>query len=285
LDQDHMTVDAIVVSFNTKALLRRCLKSAFSSQHRLRRVYVVDNASVDGSADLVDHEFPDVVLLRMTRNVGFARANNIAYGQSDADAILLLNSDAELSRGAVGVLVSQLATDDHIGIAGPMLVTPEGGVQYEGARRDPSIVGEFGNISHLNVRLPRSALGRYLMNDWDHYSTRDVEVLSGACMLVRTSSLEGRLFSEDFFMYGEDVELCQRLRARGWRMRYAAESRVLHHGAGSSRHAKTRTRIAGLISMAQLMSRNRGVCYAIAYLAIVPVAWPLGSIVRRVWIV
>ena len=278
-----MTVDAIVVSYCTKALLRVCLVSLFDSDYGVRNVYVVDNASHDGSADMVGREFPEVVLLRMAQNLGFAKANNAAFERCDADAVLLLNSDAELTRSALGGLVAELQTDDHVGIAGPMLLSHDGRVQYEGARRDPSIFGEFGNITHLNVRLPRSPFGRYLMNDWDHRSTRDVEVLSGACMLARRSALDGRLFRDDFFMYGEDVELCQRLRKRGWRMRYVAGSKVLHVGASSSRKARTRTRVAGVVSMAQLLSRSRGRAYAALYLVVVPLAWPLGLIVRRVW--
>ena len=278
----ELSVDAIVVSHNTVGLLRRCLQTLSDSRHAIRRVFVVDNASLDGSADMVTAEFPDVVLLRMPQNVGFARANNAAFEHTDADAILFLNSDAELSPEAVGALASELTADHHVAVAGPMLLGDDGRVQYEGGRRDPSIIGEFGNISHLNVRLPRSPFGRYLMTDWDHRSTRDVEVLSGACMLVRASALEGRLFRDDFFMYGEDVELCQRLRAKGWRMRYVASSEVLHHGAGSSRSVRTRMRVAGVASMAQLIYRNSGLCHAAAYLAMVPIAWPLGWIIRRV---
>ena len=113
--------------------------------------------------------------------------------------------------------------------------------------------------------------------------TRDVEILSGACMLIRTSALEGRLFCEDFFMYGEDVELCQRLRRAGWRMRYFAGTEVLHHGGATSKKARTRMRFAGVVSMAQLLARERGWLYATGYVAIVPIAWPLGILVRWLW--
>jgi len=280
---DGMKVDAIVVSCNTVALLRASLRSLLASEYPVRRVYVVDNASKDGSADMVANEFPAVILLRMARNLGFARGTNVAFSRTTADAILLLNSDAELTPPALGALVTALRADGGAAIAGPMLVGHDGRVQYEGARRDPSIMGEFGNVTHLNVRLPRSPLGRYLMSDWDHRSSRVVEVLSGACMLVRRSALDGRLFRDDFFMYGEDVELCQRLRRHGWRMRYVADSEVVHLGAGSSTRVRTRMRVAGVVSMAQLLSRGRNPGYAAAYLAIVPIAWPLGVLIRRVW--
>ena len=278
-----MTVDAIVVSFNTRDLLRASLASLRASRYPVRRVFVVDNASVDGSAQMVRAEFPGVVVLVMPENLGFARANNVAFGLCEAPALLLLNCDAELSAEALGELTAALTADDGIGVVGPVLVGDDGLVQYEGGRRDPSILGELGNISHLNTRLPRSVFGRYLMNDWDHRSTRDVEVLSGACMLIRRSALDGRLFCEDFFMYGEDIELCQRLRASGWRMRYVGSAEVFHRGGAASRKARTKMRIAGVVSMAQLLRRARGPLYAAGYAAIVPLAWPLGSVIRRAW--
>ena len=278
-----LTVDAIVVNLNTMDLLRASLASLRSSSHPLRRVVVVDNASVDGSAEMVAAEFPEVGLFRMRRNVGFARANNEAFTVTSADAILLLNSDAALAPDALGALVAELERDPRVAVAGPVLVGTDGRVQYEGGRRDPSLAGEFGNISHLNVRLPRSIFGRYLMNEWDHRSTRDVEVVSGACMLIRRSALDGRLFREGFFMYGEDVELCQRLRAAGWRVRYVSTARVTHHGAATSGRARTRMRVAGVVSMAQLLRHRHGPLYAAAYAALVPVAWPLGVVVRKAW--
>jgi hypothetical protein len=232
---------------------------------------------------MVQNEFPEAGLLQLGRNVGFARANNAAFRLGTADAVLLLNSDAELTAGALEALAGELERSPDVAAVGPVLVGADGRIQFEGGRRDPSILGELGNISHLNTRLPRSVLGRYLMNDWDHRSSRDVEVLCGACMLLRRAALEGRLFSEGFFMYGEDIELCQRLRAGGWRSRYVAEALVTHRGGATSRKARTRMRVAGVVSMAQLLLRRRGAAYAAGYLAVVPLAWPLGVLVRKVW--
>jgi hypothetical protein len=279
----NLSIDAIVVNYNTKDLLRACLESLLASQRSCRRIYVVDNASIDGSAEMVRAEFPTIELIGMAENVGFARGNNEAFGRSDADLLLLLNSDAEIGPDVLSTMEAELLLDDRVGMVGPVLVGNDGRVQYEGARRDPSILGEFGNISHLNVRMPDSVFGRYLINDWDHRSTRDVEVLSGACMLIRRSALGDTLFRDDFFMYGEDVEICQRLRDAGYTLRYLASVEVLHHGGAASKKARTRMRFAGVISMAQLFARSRGWLYALGYVAVVPVAWPLGVIVNRVW--
>jgi len=275
------TLDVIIVNYNTRELLGAALRSLETSEVKPDVVWVVDNASVDGSSDMVEHDFPGVRLVRSDRNLGFALGNNLAFERSTADLILLLNSDAEVERDTIGALITALESDTRLGAVGPVLLSTSGSVQFEGGRRDPSILGEFSNITHLNRVYPDGRLGRYMINDWDHLSTREVEVLSGACMLLRREALGGRLFLDDFFMYCEDVELCQRLRDAGWGLLYDASSRVLHHGGASSKQARLRMRWAGVVSMAQLLSLRRGALYALGYLAMVPFAWPLGMIVKR----
>jgi N-acetylglucosaminyl-diphospho-decaprenol L-rhamnosyltransferase len=276
-----MTVDIIIVNYNTRELVAAALRSVRDSDVSPDRVFVVDNASADGSVEMLRAEFPEVELIESAENLGFARGNNLAFERSDADYVLLLNSDAELRHGALGTMLRAIESDARIGAVGPVLVCPDGSVQVEGGRRDPTILGEFSNITHLNQVYPDGPMGRYMMNDWDHRSTRDVEVLCGACMLVRTAALGGTLFRDDFFMYGEDVELSQRIRAAGYRLVYLGDAEVLHHGGATSRTARTKMRVAGVVSMAQLLASNRGRLYAAGYVAMVPVAWPIGVIVNR----
>ena len=275
------SLDVIIVNYNTCSLLGAALRSLEASEVKPDVVWVVDNASADGSAEMVERDFPDVRLVRSDRNVGFALGNNLAFERSTADLILLLNSDAEVEPDTIGALITALESDTRLGAVGPVLLSTDGSVQFEGGRRDPSILGEFSNITHLNRVYPDGRFGHYLMNEWDHLSTGEVEVLSGACMLLRRVALSGRLFRDDFFMYCEDVELCQRVRDAGWGLLYDASSRVLHHGGASSKQARLRMRWAGVVSMAQLLSLRRGALYALGYLAMVPFAWPLGMIVKR----
>jgi len=275
------SLDVIIVNYNTCDLLHAALRSLEASGVQPDAVWVVDNASVDGSAEMVERDFPDVRLVRSDRNLGFAMGNNLAFERSAADLILLLNSDAEVERDTIGALIAAMGSDSRLAAAGPVLMSADGSVQYEGGRRDPSILGEFSNITHLNRVYPDGRLGRYMMNDWDHLSTREVEVLSGACLLLRRDALGGSLFRDDFFMYGEDIELCQRLRDAGRLLMYVGSSRVLHHGGAASKQARFKMRVAGVISMAQLLSRRRGVLYAAGYVAMVPIAWPLGVVVQR----
>lgn len=276
-----MSLEAIVVSYNTRELLRACLLSLQASSVHCDRVWVADNDSSDGSADMVAADFPQMQLLRMAENLGFARANNAAFKHVGAAFVLLLNSDAEVASDAIGVMLRALESHPELGAVGPMLMSPDGRAQYEGGRRDPSILGEFSNVSHLDRLFPNGRLGRYLMNDWDHRSSREVELLVGACMLIRTEALRGRLFSDAFFMYGEDVELCQRIRTHGYRLRYVAEAHVLHHGGAASMQALMRTRIAGVRAMYRILRAQRGVFYALWYPPAVLVAWPIGAVVKR----
>ncbi len=276
-----MPVDVIIVSFNTRDLTRAALRSLEASELAPERVIVVDNASADGSAEMVASEFPDVTLIRAGENLGFARGNNLGFERSEAPYVLLLNSDAEVAPASIGTLAGVLDADATVGAAGPVLRSPDGSVQFEGGRHDPSITGEFSNITGLNRRARPGRLTHYLMNDWDHLSTREVEVLSGACMLLRRDALGGRLFRTDFFMYGEDIDLCQRVRDNGFRLLYCAEAEVLHHGGASSKQARLKMRVAGVISMAQVLGRRRGRVYAAGYVLMVPVALAVGAIVKR----
>jgi GT2 family glycosyltransferase len=276
-----MSVEIIIVNYNTRDLLRACLWSIRLSQVRPDRVVVVDNASADDSPAMVREDFPEVELIEPGDNLGFARANNLAFKDSAAEFAMLLNSDAELEPDTLGNMLKTMGEDPKIGAVGPVLVGNDGRVQVEGGRRDPTILGEFSNITHLNRLYPDGPMGRYMMNDWDHQSTRDVQVLSGACLLLRATALDGALFRDDFFMYGEDVELCQRLRNAGWRLVYLGDAKVLHHGGASARSARTRMRFAGVASMAQLLARSRNPVYAAGYVVMVPIAWPIGAVVRR----
>ncbi len=182
----------------------------------------------------------------------------------------------------IGALVAEMDSDERIGAVGPILRGADGRIQYEGGRRDPSITGEFGNISHLNVRRPDGRFGRYMMNDWDHASTRDVEVLSGAAILLRRSALDGKLFRDDFFMYGEDVELCQRLRDARLANRLLRGDRSAASWRSRVEEGSHAMRVAGVVSMAQLLARRKNPLYALGYLLMVPIAWPLGWVVKKV---
>lgn len=225
----RVRLTAIVVSYNTRELLRRCLESLGGVDETI----VVDNASVDGSADMVEREFPGVRLVRNNRNVGFGRANNQALDLATGDVVLLLNSDAYATEGALARLKA-VFEDPGVVAAGGLLFTPpdEGAVQ-ESACSCLTLWAVFCEQSGLEKVLPRSP---FFSPYWQSRrlagtgpGPHEVEQVMGACLAFRPVER----FDERFFLYCEDTELCRRLRAHG-KVVYVPEARFGHELGASS---------------------------------------------------
>jgi len=199
-------------------------------------VIVADNASFDGSREMVENEFPMVLFLQFEKNYGFGRANNIAAAKAESEHILFLNPDTELLTDAVGGMSIFLRENAGYGAAGCRLRNGDGSIQMTCARGIPTIRRQFNELAMLNRLFPWSPMFESVeFHHWDHRDSRDVECVSGACMLIRTDVFrELRGYDEQFFMYGEDVDLCYRIRAAGKLVRYVAEEQVIHFGGGSS---------------------------------------------------
>lgn len=220
---------AVVVSYNTRELLRRCLASLADADE----VVVVDNASADGSAEMVEREFPGVRLVRNRENRGFGAANNQGMAAVGADAYLLLNSDAYAEPGAVQRLRDALSLPG-VAACGGLLFDPGTGVPQESACGPLTLWAVFCEQSLLEKLFPRS---RWLSPYWQSGRLRragpgphDVEQVMGACLALRPFER----FDERFFLYCEDTELCRRLRRHG-RVLYVPEARFGHElGASSS---------------------------------------------------
>lgn len=204
-------------------------------------VWVVDNASPDGSAELVAERHPWAHLERLDRNAGFTAANNIPLRRwIDAPAgapehVLLLNPDTEISRAALDALRSALAADPSIGVVGPALVYPDGRFQHS-AFRFPGVIQTTLDLWPVDRLADRTINGRYPRARYAEGRPFEVDFVLGACMLARGSALRdiGPL-DEGFFMYCEEIDWCLRLRSAGWRRVCVPAARVLHHAGASSR--------------------------------------------------
>ncbi len=233
-----MRLSIVVLSWNTRDLLRACLASLRAAeQPEPTEVIVVDNASDDGSADMVAAEFPEVVLLCNAENQGFARGCNQGMELSTGEYVLLLNSDTEV-RGRVLVrLVEFLDAHREYGAAAPRLSNPDGSIQ-RASKRFPRLRTALFFGPPMERWFPDSAeLRRYTMRDWDHASERDVEQPPAACLCLRKSALDvvGR-FDEDLWLFYNDVDLSLRLARAGFATRYLPDVEVLHHeGASTSK--------------------------------------------------
>lgn len=223
-----------ICSWNTVVDLRACLAS-LEPEHKETgcEVLVVDNASADGSPDMVEQEFPWVRLLRMDTNLGFTGGHNAALAQRNGRHAALLNSDTVVHPGAIRTLLEALS-EEGVGIVGPQLLNPDGSLQYS-CRRFPNPVAAAFRNTVLGRLFPRNRYVRdYLMQDFDHSQRRDVEWLSGAALFLKGELLDaiGGL-DESFFMYCEDVDICKRAWDAGFRVVYVPEA-VITHAIGRS---------------------------------------------------
>lgn len=229
-------VTVTIVSWNTRELLRACLRSLREQQWRSRiEVHVVDNASSDGSPALVKQEFPGVTLVENAQNVGFARANNQSWRLARGRYWLLLNSDAEVCPGAIDQLVEFMDARPRAGLATARLLSPDGTCQYC-AQPDPSIARVLFEASRLHKFLPTSVRSRlFLSTYWTYDRPAQVGWTWGTALIARSAAVEsvGPL-SEEFFMYGEDVEWCLNMRRHGWEVWFCPDAGVVHHGGQSA---------------------------------------------------
>jgi GT2 family glycosyltransferase len=236
-------VSVIIASWNTRDLLAACLESLRSPLSAgLAEVIVVDNGSEDGSPAMVRERFPSAMLICPGRNLGFGGANNLGLRAARGRYIVLLNSDTEVPDGALESMCDFMDAHPRVGILGPKLLNPDGSVQLS-CRRFPSYrTALFDRYSLLTRLFPRNPYSReYLMTDTGHSDTREVDWVSGACLMARREAIEevGPL-DEAFFMYAEDVDWCYRMHQKGWKVVYYPEARVLHHVGRSTRSAPFR---------------------------------------------
>ena len=234
-------IAVIVVNWNAREDLRRCLESLMAAPKPAMdySVFVVDNASSDGSAAMVSAEFPGVRLLGNRDNLGFSKANNQAIAQTDSRYVFLLNSDAAVFPGTLDALVGYADLYTNAGILGPKVLNIDGSLQFS-CRRFPSLGAGFFRNTYLGRLFPNNKFARdYLMADFDHAHALSVDWVSGCAMLIRRELIEkiGAL-DERFYMYCEDVDICQRTWDAGEEVVYVPDAVVTHAiGRSSDKNA------------------------------------------------
>ncbi|MBZ0275463.1 MAG: glycosyltransferase family 2 protein [Anaerolineae bacterium] len=253
-------VSILVVNWNTRDLLARCLRAIQDTVKQVAyEVIVVDNHSNDGSQEMVKRDFPQVRLIENQENVGFARANNQAMEAAHGRYMLLLNSDAFLGEGALDVMTAFMDSHPDAGMASCKLVYEDGSLQRSCATF-PTLMTEFYIALGLDKLFPHSkTFGRYLMTDWNYDDTRPVEVIMGAFMLVRATAIEEvGMMDEGFFMYSEEVDWCYRFEDAGWKVYFHPDVQAIHIWGGSSRAVKVETLIRLYRSRVQFFRKHYG---------------------------
>ncbi|UCD19358.1 MAG: glycosyltransferase [candidate division WOR-3 bacterium] len=234
-------LSVVIVNYNVKAFLEQCLMAIDRARGDIDiEVFVVDNASVDGSQALVKKKFPHVRLIENTTNIGFSAANNQALRHANGDYVLLLNPDTLIQEDTLKVLITYLNERPDVGAVGCKLLNPDGSFQISSRRSFPTPWVAFCRIVGLSRIFPRSRLfGKYNVGYVDADTETEVDVLSGSLMMLRKSVLDHvGYFDEDYFMYGEDIDLSYRIKAAGWKIMYTPFTKAIHYKGESTKKSE-----------------------------------------------
>jgi GT2 family glycosyltransferase len=240
-DDLMIELSVIIVSWNCRNHLHECLMSLRENLQDPADIIVVDNASTDGTVEMLERHFPEVRVIQNQHNLGFAKANNIGISASRGRYLALINPDVKLLSGCLESALATVKAQPSIGVLGPAMIGRDGTIRRSGMRFPTlwNCVCDALMLHRLFGRRP--IVGGQSMADFDWTTTRDVEVLNGWFWLIRRSALsEVGLLDERFFMYGEDMDWCKRFYDSGWRIVFAPEAAAIHYGGGSAEQAPMR---------------------------------------------
>ncbi|MBN1398396.1 MAG: glycosyltransferase [Bacteroidetes bacterium] len=237
---DALEVSVIIVNYNVRDFLHQALVSIQRALKGIRsEIIVVDNASDDGSAEMVRRKFPRVKLIINESNLGFAKANNIALKQARGKYSLLINPDTIVQEDTIRVMVDFLKTRPEAGLAGCKILNPDGSIELACRRSFPTPWVAFTKIIGLSRLFPKTKLfGKYNLTYLDTEETNPVDAISGSFMMVRKQAYKqvGGL-DESFFMYGEDLDWCYRIRQANWQIYYVHSTQIIHYKGESTRRS------------------------------------------------
>lgn len=231
-----MDLSIIIVNYNTKDLLKKCLRSVFESKTQFQfEVFVSDNGSSDSSLEMIKREFPQVQLIENKKNLGFSKANNVALMQAQGQFLLLLNSDTEVAPDALDLSVKYMDSHQQVGVMGGKVLLPDGTLDKACRRR-------FPNPKNAFLRL----FGFKKFSDYNLEGSLDqeaeVDSVMGAYLMVRKSIADQIGFLDEvFFMYGEDLDWCWRVKKAGYKVVYYPRAQIVHFKYGSAQTVPFRT--------------------------------------------
>lgn len=269
IGQQEPDVSILIVNWNSAEYLRDCLASIGGQTRGLRlEVIVIDNASTEPGLDRLEQEFPEVYFLRLEKNLGFAGANNEGYRHSHGRYVLLLNPDTKLITPAINLMLEKMESLPDAGICGCTLLNSDLTVSTTSIQKFPTILNQLLTFEHLRVRFPACPLWSIDPLFRECKDPVRVEVIPGACMLMRRETFErAGLLNEHYFMYAEDIDLNYKVNKLGLASYYIAEARIVHHGGGSSSQ-QTVNRWSVMMmqrAMGRYFRTNRGMVYGVAY--------------------
>ena len=231
-----MDVSVIIVNWNTKELLRDCLSSVYEYAGDIGyEIIVIDNASIDGSAEMVKNDFQQVILMENSDNRGFATANNQGMAVAKGRYMLLLNSDTVVLDNAIANIVNFADENPQIAVTGCRVLNPDRTLQRT-CFMFPSVLNMLLSSTYLYKLFPKNRFfGREQMTWWNRNDVRQVDVVTGCFMLVRRKAIDQvGMMDEQFFMYSEETDWCYRFREKNWKVMFAPVGQIIHFGGQST---------------------------------------------------
>ena len=264
-----MDVSIICVNWNSVDYMRTAITTIRKYTRRVSyEIIVVDNASPDGRAKSLKAEFPEIQLVESDVNLGFAKANNLGFKYSNGRYLLFLNPDTELTGPAVDIMAERMDSLRDAGALGCKLLNSDGSTQTSCVQTFPTITNQVLDIDYLRARWPHCGLWDVGMLFRENVGPVPVEMISGACLMVSRDVFERvNMFSEEYFMYADDVDLCYKIQSLGLRNYYIGDATVIHHGGKSSsqRSANQWSVTMKFNSIFQFCVKTRGWHYGIVY--------------------
>lgn len=265
---ESVDLSVVIVNWNSKEYVRRCIASILANTFGVKyEIVVVDSASFDGCSDMLRVIYPQVRFVQSERNEGFGRANNLGVGHSSGGVLLLLNPDTEVQRDSVAQLYNSVRALPKAGVVGCRLLNSDGSLQTSCVQPFPTIWNQTLNAAILQRWFPQVRLWVSADTYKDAVSPVPVEVVSGACMMIKREIFDrvGQ-FSNDYFMYGEDVDLCYKSRAAAFTNYHVPGAEIVHHGGGSTqgKHVRFAT-VMKHESVSRVLKKTRGLYYSQAY--------------------
>ncbi len=250
-----MDLSIIIVNWNSKDYLKRCIRSVLDSTQGIEyEIVVIDSGSFDGCGEMLKQEYPQVRFVQSEKNIGFAGANNAAFKVSNGRNLLFLNPDTEIEGLAIGALYCELTTLQNVGVVGAKLLNTDGSIQTSCIQAFPTVLNQLLDFDVLRTAFPRSGIWGTRSLFEGGSAAREVDAVSGACLMIKRSLFESvGMFTADYFMYSEDIDLCFKVRQAGRMNYYVPSAVVVHHGGTSS----SKSSIGGFPDVMMLESRWR----------------------------
>ena len=249
-----MELSIIIVNYNHSHLLKSALQSVYLTTKNIHfEIILIDNSFQDEGLESVLNQFPEIRLIDNTTNLGFACANNQGAVMAKGDFLLFLNPDTTMKEGTIETMLGHLRANPSVGVVGPKVLNLNGTIQYS-CRKFPTIwSGLFNRYSLMTRLFPNNRYSKdYLMLDYDHSSIRSVDWVSGCCMMIPASTFKKvNGFDENYFLFIEDVDLCQIMRKENYRVDYLPSAKIFHKISSSNARIASQT----------IIKRHKGMIY------------------------